>query len=56
MFFHRRVDQSVEASTGNGFRLSALRECAPARGAFDDDAEFARRRRIPRVLLLAAEH
>ena len=54
-FFHRSVEDYVDALTGNGFRLTALRECAPVREAFDDEAEYARRRRIPRFLLLAAE-
>lgn len=36
-----------------GFALVNLRECAPRRERFDDDAEFERRRRIPLVLLLA---
>jgi hypothetical protein len=36
-----------------GFALINLRECAPRRERFDDDAEFERRLRIPLVLLLS---
>lgn len=36
-------------------RLALLRECAPERELFGDDAEYRRRRRIPRFLLLAAD-
>lgn len=54
-FFHRTVEQYVDALAGAGFRLTALRECAPRREEFDDAAELARRGRIPRFLLLAAQ-
>jgi cyclopropane fatty-acyl-phospholipid synthase-like methyltransferase len=55
VFHHRTVEQYFSALRTAGFTVTALRECAPARGAFDDNAdEYARRRRIPLFLLLAA--
>lgn len=54
VFHHRTVEQYFSALRTAGFAVTALRECAPTRGAFDaNDAEYARRRRIPLFLLLA---
>ncbi|HXB64771.1 MAG TPA: methyltransferase domain-containing protein [Solirubrobacteraceae bacterium] len=53
VWYHRTVEDYVSALLGAGFTLSGLRECAPRRERFDDDAEFQRRLRIPLVLLLA---
>jgi hypothetical protein len=50
---HRTIDDYVTELRNAGFALVNLRECAPRRERFDDDAEFERRRRIPLVLLLA---
>ncbi len=49
---HRTVEDYVLELRNAGFVLINLRECAPRRERFDDDAEFERRRRIPLVLLL----
>lgn len=39
---------------GAGFELAALRECPPVRTLFgENEAEYARRRRVPLFLLLA---
>jgi SAM-dependent methyltransferase len=55
VWHHRTVEQYVAVLTGAGFDLTALRECAPAPELFDGhEAELARRRRVPVVLLLAA--
>jgi hypothetical protein len=44
----------VTAVLDAGFTLTALRECRPRAERFDgDEAELARRRRIPLFLLLA---
>jgi SAM-dependent methyltransferase len=53
VWHHRTVEDHVSALMGAGFALSSLRECAPRRDRFDDDAEFQRRLRSPLVLLLA---
>lgn len=52
-WFHRTVEDYVDALVNAGFALSALRECAPREERFDGDlAEMARRRRVPLFLLL----
>jgi SAM-dependent methyltransferase len=54
-WFHRTIEQYVGAVTGAGFNLTALRECEPEPGRFGgDEAELARRRRVPLFLLLSA--
>lgn len=55
VWHHRTVENYVTELRDAGFALTNLRECAPRRERFDDDAEFERRRRIPLVLLLAAD-
>ncbi len=53
---HRTVEQYVKALTGNGMRLTDLCECEPEASAFAQAPdELVRRRRIPLVLLLAAD-
>lgn len=55
-WFHRTVEQYVGGITGAGFNLTALRECAPEPSRFGgDEAELARRRRVPLFLLLSAQ-
>jgi SAM-dependent methyltransferase len=53
VWHHRTIEDYVYELRRAGFELTNLRECAPRRERFDDDAEFERRRRIPLVLLLA---
>ncbi len=53
LWHHRTIEDYVFELRDAGFALVNLRECAPHRERFDDDAEFERRRRIPLVLLLA---
>jgi SAM-dependent methyltransferase len=50
---HRTIEDYVSGLLGAGFTLTKLRECAPRRERFDDNAEFERRLRIPLVLLLS---
>jgi SAM-dependent methyltransferase len=51
---HRTVEDHVTALRRAGFTLTALRECPPQLDRFGGDrAEYARRCRIPRFLLLA---
>jgi SAM-dependent methyltransferase len=53
---HRTVEDHLVALRGAGFALIALRECPPRRERFaGDEAEYARRLRIPRVLLLSGQ-
>jgi SAM-dependent methyltransferase len=52
VWHHRTIEDYVLELRNAGFALVNLRECAPRREQFDDDAEFERRRRIPLVLLL----
>jgi SAM-dependent methyltransferase len=54
VWHHRTVEDYVAALARAGFALTALRECPPQRERFTDEAEYARRRRIPLFLLLAA--
>jgi SAM-dependent methyltransferase len=54
VWHHRTVEDYVAELDRAGFALSALRECPPRRERFADEAEYARRRRIPLFLLLAA--
>jgi SAM-dependent methyltransferase len=53
VWHHRTIEDYVSELRDAGFALVNLRECAPRRERFDDEAEFERRRRIPLVLLLA---
>ncbi len=53
VWHHRTVEDYVTELRNAGFALVNLRECAPRRERFDDDAEFERRLRIPLVLLLS---
>lgn len=53
VWHHRTVEDYVTELRNAGFALINLRECAPRRKRFDDDAEFERRLRIPLVLLLS---
>ncbi|MDQ0677163.1 SAM-dependent methyltransferase [Arthrobacter pascens] len=54
-WFHRTTEQYVGAISGAGFNLTAMRECEPEPGRFGgDEAELARRRRVPMFLLLSA--
>ena len=54
VWHHRTIEDYLNALQGAGFALTALRECPPRRERFDgDEAEFARRSRIPMFLLLA---
>jgi SAM-dependent methyltransferase len=53
VWHHRTIEDYISELRDAGFALVNLRECAPHRERFDDDAEFERRRRIPLVLLLA---
>jgi SAM-dependent methyltransferase len=53
VWHHRTIEDYVTELRNAGFTLTNLRECAPSRDQFDDDAEYERRRRIPLVLLLA---
>lgn len=53
---HRTIEQYVLGMQRAGFRLTALSECAPRVERFaGDDAELARRHRIPLFLLLGGE-
>ena len=54
IWHHRTIEDHLAALRGAGFELTALRECEPRHERFGgDEAEYARRRRIPRCLLLA---
>jgi SAM-dependent methyltransferase len=53
VWHHRTIEDYVTELRNAGFALTSLRECAPSREQFADDAEYERRRRIPLVLLLA---
>ena len=50
---HRTVEGYVAALQGAGFVLDRLRESAPERARFVDEAEYARRRRAPLFLFLS---
>jgi len=52
-WYHRTIEEYVRLLRQAGFALTNLRECAPVRERFDDQAEFERRRSIPLVLLLS---
>ncbi len=54
IWHHRTVEGYVTALREAGFAITNLGECPPRRELFDDDAEYARRSRIPLVLLLAS--
>jgi SAM-dependent methyltransferase len=54
-WYHRTVEQYVDAVLASGLELCAIRECAPVADRFDgDDAEFQRRLRVPSFLLITA--
>ena len=54
VWYHRSVETQVDALRQAGFALIGVRECAPRTECFGtDDAEFARRQRVPMFLLLA---
>jgi SAM-dependent methyltransferase len=54
-WYHRTVEQYVQALADAGFALTALRECMPVPERFDGDTEeLTRRRRVPLFLLLNA--
>jgi SAM-dependent methyltransferase len=54
-WYHRTVEQYVDAVTASGLTLTALRECQPVADRFDGDTEeWARRMRVPLFLLLSA--
>jgi SAM-dependent methyltransferase len=56
VWHHRTIEAYVTALQGAGFALTALSECPPRRERFaGDNAEFARRSRIPMFLLLAGD-
>jgi SAM-dependent methyltransferase len=50
---HRTVEEYVAALQGAGFLLDRLRESHPQRERFHDEAEYARRLRIPLFLFLS---
>lgn len=54
-WYHRTIEEYVQALRAAGFSLRNLRECAPHPDRFEHEAEFRRRQRIPLVLLLAAD-
>jgi SAM-dependent methyltransferase len=53
VWHHRTIEDYVTELRNAGFALFNLRECAPSREQFDDDAEYERRSRIPLMLLVA---
>jgi hypothetical protein len=54
-WYHRTIEQYVDALKRSGFDVVALRECAPEEGRFDGHPdELARRRRVPLILVIAA--
>lgn len=55
-WYHRTIEQYLQALTSAGLALSSLRECEPRPEQFlgPGDPELARRRRVPMFLLLAA--
>lgn len=52
--YHRTIEQHVAALRAAGFALEDLREAEPRPERFADPAEFARRRRVPLFLVVAA--
>lgn len=54
-WYHRTIEQYVDAVLTSGLELCAIRECSPVADRFDgDDAEFRRRQRVPSFLLITA--
>ncbi|HJQ03103.1 MAG TPA: methyltransferase domain-containing protein [Jatrophihabitans sp.] len=54
-WYHRTVEQYVDAVLATGLEICAIRECEPVADRFDgDDAEFRRRLRVPAFLLISA--
>lgn len=51
--YHRTIEAYVAAIQGAGFVLDRLRESAPERARFADEAEYARRMRAPLFLFLS---
>lgn len=53
-WYHRTIEQHIDALTDAGFRLTTLSECEPVAPLFEGDVnELRRRRRVPLFLLLA---
>jgi ubiquinone/menaquinone biosynthesis C-methylase UbiE len=52
--YHRTVEDFVRLIAASDLKLKSLKESEPAREHFDDDALWARRRRIPLFLILEA--
>ncbi len=54
-WFHRTIEQYVDAVIDAGFAIERIRECEPVADLFDgDEDELERRRRVPLFLLIAA--
>lgn len=54
-WYHRTIEQHVDAVLDSGLSLCAVRECAPVASRFDGDgAEYQRRLRVPSFLLISA--
>jgi hypothetical protein len=51
--YHRTIEDYVSALQGAGFVFDRLRESAPERTRFDDEAEYGRRMRAPLFLFLS---
>ena len=52
-WYHRTIEQHIDALTDAGFRLTTFSECEPVATLFEGDAdELQRRRRVPLFLLL----
>ncbi len=53
-WYHRTIEQHIDALTGAGFRLMTLSECEPVAALFNGDIDELRRRcRVPLFLLLS---
>ena len=50
--FHRTIEEHFEAFRSCGFTVEAIREGQPDRQYFADEAEFCRRRKLPRYLIM----
>lgn len=52
-WYHRTMEQHIDALTNAGFRLTTVSECEPVEALFEGDVdELQRRRRVPLFLLL----
>jgi trans-aconitate methyltransferase len=49
--YHRTIEDYFQCLSQTGFRVDALRECAPSREYFASKGEYERRRRIPLFLV-----